>query len=161
MSKKKDEDEIIKLPPMPKKEGAEETEEVEEIEELEEVKPEPKSQQAGFTWTPEIIKDLEKFLTEFLGRNLADKFLTYKKNEAESRRNYFETVSKHNRNMIYVLIVFLSAIVAFMSLLTLFGPVSGDALLFLVGTITGYILLFIQRLVFPIRETPPTEEESQ
>lgn len=122
-------------------------------------KPAPKSQQAGFVWTPKIIKDLEKFLIEFFGKNLADKYLTYKKNEAEMRRNYFESVSKHNRRMIYVLIIFLSAIVAFMSFLTLLGPVSGDALLFLVGTITGYVLLFIQRLVFPSEETPPTEEE--
>jgi hypothetical protein len=158
MSKKRE----IKLLPMPKKEEEKEEkrEEIEELEEVEEKKPESKTQQVGFVRTPEIIKDLEKFLTDFLGTSLADKFLTYKKNEAESRRSYFETVSKHNRNMIYVLTVFLSAIVAFMSVLTIFGAVSGDALLFLVGTITGYTLLFIQRLVFPSKETPPTEEES-
>ena len=153
---------IIKLPPKPKKEGdkEEKPKEIEEVEEVEEKKPEPKTQQVGFVWTPEIIKDLEKFLIDFFGTSLADKFLTHKKNEAETRRKYFETVSKHNRNMIYVLIVFLSAFVAFMSALTVYGSVSGDALLFLVGTITGYTLLFIQRLVFPSKETPPTEEES-
>lgn len=60
--------------------------------------------------------------------------------------------------MVYVLVAFLVAIVAFMSLLTIVGSVSGDALLFLVGTITGYLLLFIQKLVFPSREEPTTEE---
>ena len=62
--------------------------------------------------------------------------------------------------MVYVLVGFLIGIVGFMSLLTWYGSVSGDALLFLVGTITGYALLFIQRLVFPSKETPPTEEET-
>lgn len=138
---------------------AEKKEPKDEVKEIEEIQPEPKTQQTGFVWTPEAIKDLENFLKDFFGQNLADKFLAYKKNEAEARRHYFETVSRHNRNMAYVLVVFLSAIVAFMSFLTIFGPVSGDALLFLIGTITGYVLLFVQRLVFPSEETPPTEEE--
>lgn len=130
-------------------------------EEIEEIPPpEPKTQQAGFVWTPEIIRDGEKFLIEIFGKNLADKFLSLKKEESESRRKYFETVSTHNRKMIYVLILFLSAVVVFMSALTILGSVSGDALLFLVGTITGYVLLFIQRMVFPSKETPPTEEEA-
>jgi hypothetical protein len=158
--KKKDEEGEIELPPMPKKEGEVEKIEDEEIKVIEEIKPETKRQQAGFVWTPEIIKDLEKFFIDFLGKNLGDKFLTYKKDEAEAKRHYFETVSRHNKNMVYVLVGFLSAIVAFMSILTVFGPVSGDALLFLVGTITGYILLFVQRLVFPSEEPPPTEEET-
>lgn len=163
MSKKEEGEEAktedLRLPPMPKKEDkADETHEP--IKEIEEIKPEPQSQQRGFVWTPEMIKDLQKFLIEFFGTSLADKFLAFKKNEAEAKRVGFETVSKHNRNMIIALITFLSAVVAFMSLLTVFGRVSGDALLFLVGTITGYILLFIQRLVFPSKEPPPTEEES-
>lgn len=142
---------------MPEKEE-EKTKVSEEIEEI--ASPKPETQQAGFVWTPEIIRDLEKFLIEFLGKNLADKFLSMKKDEAEARRRYFETVSSHNRNMIYILVGFLSVIVAFMSYLTIVGPVSGDALLFLVGTITGYVLLSIQRLVFPTKEPPPTEEET-
>ena len=120
---------------------------------------EPRIQQTGLIWTPEIIETLEKFLIEFLGTSIADKFLENKKNDAEARRSYFESVAKHNRKMIYVLICFLTGIVAFMSILTVYGRVSGDALLFLVGTITGYILLFIQRLVFPSKETPTTEEK--
>jgi len=129
-------------------------------EEIEEIESEPKPQQTGFVWTPEIIRDLQKFLIEFFGTSIADKYLAHKKNNAEAQRNYFEAVSKHNRRMIYVLLGFLIGIVGFMSLLTWYGSVSGDALLFLVGTITGYVLLFIQRLVFPSKETPPTEEET-
>lgn len=149
------EDEELKLPPLPKSEK----EESGETKEIEEIKPAPKTQQTGFVWTPEILKDLEKFVLDFLGKNLVEKYLTLKSGEAEAKKSYFETVSRHNRNMVYVLVVFLSAIVAFMSFLTVFGPVSGDALLFLVGTITGYVLLFVQRLVFPSKEPPPTEEE--
>lgn len=96
---------------------------------------------------------LGKIAMEFLGTNLADKYLAHKKNEAEARRHYFASVSTHNRKMIYVLITFLVGIVAFMSVLTMHDRVSGDALLFLVGTITGYALLFIQRLVFPSEES--------
>ena len=129
-------------------------------EKIEEIKTKSKSQQTGFVWTPEIIKDVQNFLIEFLGTSLADKYLANKKNNAEAQRNYFEAVSKHNRRMIYGLLGFLIGIVGFMSLLTWYGSVSGDALLFLVGTVTGYVLLFIQRLVFPSKETPPTEEET-
>jgi len=148
----------LRIPEMP--EEGEKTEKIEILEELEEIPPtEPKTQQTGLVWTPEIIKDLEKFFTDLLGKNLVDKFLTLKKDEAEAERRYFQTVSTHNRRMIYILVSFLSVVVAFMTVLTVYGPVSGDALLFLVGTITGYILLFIQRLVFPSKETPPTEEQ--
>jgi hypothetical protein len=59
--------------------------------------------------------------------------------------------------MIYLLIAFLTGIVAFMSVLTICEKVSGDALLFLVGTITGHIIISVQRLVFPSEE-PPSEE---
>jgi hypothetical protein len=134
------------------------TEKVEEVtaEEEAEVKPEANPKQAG--WTPEDMMALGKLAMEFLGTNLADKYLTYKKNEAESRRHYFESVSTHNRRMIYVLLGFLVGVVAFMSFLTWFGKVSGDALLFLVGTITGYIIISVQRLVFPSEAPHPQEE---
>lgn len=118
--------------------------------EKDEVNPEAKPKQAG--WTPEEMVTFGKMVMEFLGTNLADKYLTYKKNEAEARRHYFESVSTHNRRMIYILLAFLVGVVAFMSFLTWFGKVSGDALLFLVGTITGYIIVSVQRLVFPSEE---------
>ena len=107
---------------------------------IEETKPEPCSQEAnqskanedGFTRLIEAIVPL------------ADRFLTYKQNESEATTKYFQCASKHNRNMLYVMTIFLAVIIGFMSLLTYSGLVSGDALLFLVGTVTGYILLFIQ-----------------
>jgi hypothetical protein len=113
------------------------------------------------SWTPKDVEALIRLGMELLGTDLATKYLTHKKNEAEARRRYFESVSAHNRKMIYVLILFLTGVVAFMSVLTWFGKVSGDALLFLVGTITGYIILSISRLVFPSEEPPLPEAEEE
>lgn len=114
--------------------------------------PEKKNEPKGFVWTQEAVKDVEDFI-----EHIADKYLTYKKNEAEAEQRLFEAESKHNRNMVISLIVFLSFIVLGMSYLTLSGHVSGDALLFLIGTITGYLLLFIQRLVFAGKERESQE----
>jgi len=105
------------------------------------------SEEKGFVWTREAVKDVEGFI-----EHLADRYLTFKKDEAEAKHRLFEARARHNRNMVISLVVFLSAIVVGMSYLTLSGYVSGDALLFLVGTITGYVLLFIQRLVLPRAE---------
>jgi hypothetical protein len=162
--KPKGEEDLSKLPSTPKPEAEPERGEEIETEVIEEVKEDPKeeakaekgNQQSG--WKREDIEALIRLAMEFLGTNLADKYLTYKKNDAEAKRHYFESVSSHNRRMIYTLIVFLSGIVAFMSVLTMFEKVSGDALLFLVGTITGYIIISVQRLVFPSEEPPVTEE---
>jgi putative flippase GtrA len=107
----------------------------------------------GFVWTEETVKDAMDLI-----KDLGNKYLTYKKDEADSRKKYFEAMAKHNKNMTLILVLFLSIIVAVMSYLTLSGHVSGDALLFLIGTITGYVLLFVQHLVFSNREESPTEE---
>jgi hypothetical protein len=40
-----------------------------------------------------------------------------------------------------------------MSVLTIYGKVSGDALLFLVGTVTGYVVIMIQNLTQPLFES--------
>jgi hypothetical protein len=114
---------------------------------------EEKKEPKGFVWTEEAVKEAMDFV-----KDLGNKYLTYKKDEADAKKKYFETIAKHNKNMTLVLVLFLSFIVAGMSYLTLSGHVSGDALLFLVGTITGYVLLFVQHLVFSNKEEPPTEE---
>lgn len=156
----------LKLPPMPKpdsqteKTKTEEPEVIEEvIEEVKEKQPQTEKKNQQMSWTPKDIEALIRLGMEWFGTNLADKYLTYKKNDAEARKHYFESVSTHNRRMIYTLIVFLIGIVAFMGLLTMYGKVSGDALLFMVGTITGYIILSVQRLVFPSEEPAPPEEK--
>ena len=113
---------------------------------------EKKEEQKGFVWTETAVKDVEDFI-----EHLADRYLTYKKNEAEADQRYFEATANHNRNMVITLVVFLSFIVLGMSYLTLSGHVSGDALLFLIGTITGYLLLFIQRLIFSGKEKESQE----
>ena len=120
----------------------------EHLEEIEEI-----SEKKGFVWTPESVKNTQEFI-----EHLADKYLTFKKNEAEARQSYLEASAKHNRRMTIALVVFLVAIVIGMSILTLKGSVTGDALLFLVGTITGYVLLFIQRLVFTTGKLPVEEK---
>jgi len=157
--KQRDEEDLskLRLPPKPKPDSQTEktkTEEPEVPEEIEEEQPKTEKNQQ-MSWTPEDIEALMRLGMEWLGTNLADKYLTYKKNDAEARRHYFESVSTHNRRMIYVLIVFLMGIVAFMGLLTMYEKVSGDALLFLVGTITGYVIISVQRLVFPSEEPAP------
>lgn len=102
-----------------------------------------------------MVKDLEKFI-----ENLADKYLTFKKEEAEADRKYLETTTKHNTKMTLILTIFMVAITLGMAVLTFHGKVSGDALLFLVGTITGYIILFIQALVFSTTRIPPQRVET-
>ena len=113
-----------------------------------------KDETKGFVWTQETVKEVLNLI-----KDLANKYLTFKKNEAEARQKRFVARAKHNRNMVIGLVMFLSVIVLVMSYLTLNGFVSGDALLFLIGTITGYVLLFIQRLVFPSEEEEPTIPE--
>ncbi len=127
-----------------------------EEDKTEEVKPlEENKVQQGFVWTETAIKDVETFI-----EHLADRYLSYKKNEAEADQKYLEAASRHNRNMVITLVVFLIAIVLGMSYLTLDGKVSGDALLFLVGTITGYILLFIQKLLMGTKEAPEEQNKT-
>lgn len=105
-------------------------------------------------WTPELVEKLLDNLKDY-----ADKFITYKQKEGETENKYILTITKHNRNVLYILVIFLGVIIAFMSYLTLSGKVSGDALLFLVGTVTGYVIVFIQRLVFSTRnEISPNKE---
>jgi len=116
-------------------------------------KPSKKNVEKEFVWTREMIKDVEDFI-----EHLADRYLTYKRDEAEATQKYLEATAKHNRRMTVTLVLFLTAIVMGMSYLTLNGRVSGDALLFLVGTITGYVLLFIQRLILTTREVSAERE---
>jgi len=109
-----------------------------------------------FIWTPEMVKDVEKFI-----ENLADRYLQFKKNEAEADQKYIEAAAKHNRHMTLILATFLAIITLAMGYLTINGRVSGDALLFLTGTITGYVLLFIQRLVLTSATAPSEAEETR
>ena len=96
-----------------------------------------------------------------VAKSLFEMFMEYKEKEAEARTKeadarikYFQQASKHNRNVLYSMTIFLVAIVGLMTILTWVGKVSGDALLFLVGTIVGYLILFIQKLASPTEEQP-------
>ena len=101
------------------------------------------SEKKEFVWTPELVGKLLDDLKDY-----ADKFITFKQKEGEANNKYILSITKHNRNVLYTLVIFLGVIIAFMSYLTLSEKVSGDALLFLVGTVTGYLIVFIQKLVF-------------
>lgn len=114
----------------------------------------PMEQPTKSEWTPEKVENLIKLIDK-----LAEKYITYKRDEAQADSKYLEIETRHNKWLTVILAGFLAVIVGLMSYLTLLNKVSGDALLFLVGTITGYIILFIQRLVFGITPTRPTPEE--
>ncbi len=101
-----------------------------------------------------------------MAKPLFEMFMVYKAKESEAkmkesdaRIRYFQQASKHNRNVLYSMTVFLVAIVGLMSFLTWVGKVSGDALLFLAGTVVGYLILFIQKLARPTDEQPIEEIE--
>lgn len=115
-----------------------------------------KKQQTKSEWTPEEVERLIKLVD-----TLAEKYITYKHNEAQADNKYIDIISKHNRLLTAALAVFLGVIVALMSYLTVLNKVSGDALLFLVGTITGYIILFIQRLLFGTTSNRSEPEDYQ
>ncbi|XES78477.1 MAG: hypothetical protein ACBZ72_06280 [Candidatus Bathyarchaeia archaeon] len=120
-----------------------EGEPIEEIESMQintPQKSQSKKDETGYIGLIEAIKPLVEI------------YLNHKKDESEAATDYFQKASTHNRNMLYVMTVFLAVIIGFMSWLTYSGLVSGDALLFLVGTVTGYILLFIQKLISPTNE---------
>ena len=101
------------------------------------------SEKKELIWTPALV---EKLLDDL--KDYADKFIIFKQKEGEASHKYIHTITKHNRNVLYALVIFLGVIIAFMSYLTITERVSGDALLFLVGTVTGYVIVFIQKLVF-------------
>jgi len=103
-----------------------------------------------------------------VAKPLFEMFMAYKAKESEAkmkeadaRIKYFQQASKHNRNVLYSMTVFLVAIVGLMTILTWVGKVSGDALLFLVGTVVGYLILFIQKLASPTEEQPPEPTTEQ
>jgi len=113
------------------------------------------SEKKESVWTPELV---EKLLDDL--KDYADKFITYKQKEGETHNKYVLTITKHNRNVLCVLVIFLGLIIAFMSYLTLSEKVSGDALLFLVGTITGYVIIFIQKLIFDTKVESSVNDEN-
>jgi uncharacterized membrane protein YjjP (DUF1212 family) len=113
-----------------------------------------KEQSTESEWTPDKVENLIKLIDK-----LAEKYITYKREEAQASNRYLEIETRHSRWLTAILAFFLALIVGLMSYLTLLNKVSGDALLFLVGTITGYVILFIQRLVFGTTPTRPTPEE--
>ena len=119
-----------------------------------ETKPTQTTDINGFKQFIEALEPLAKMYMAY-----KDKEAEAKMKEADARIKYFQQATKHNRNVLYTMTFFLLGVIAFMSVLTWVGKVSGDALLFLVGTVVGYLILFIQRLARPTEEEPIEEEE--
>ncbi len=100
-------------------------------------------------WTPEVIKDFIEQL-----KPLADSYLQLKQNSLDAQIKKINTIGLHNRRLVYWMVGFLLGVIAFMSVLTFYGKVNGEALLFLVGTVTGFLIVLIQQLlVSPIEES--------
>lgn len=113
-----------------------------------------KKDEKPFEWTDEKLKNLYGFV-----ESLADKYLKFKEQEATSATTYTDVTARHDRHVITLMVGFLVAVVALMSVLTFYGKVSGDALLFLAGTATGYAFAFVHRFIFG-RESRPVEQET-
>jgi hypothetical protein len=95
---------------------------------------------AASPWTPEAVKDIIRLFD-----SLAKDYLQFRREDSEAKLKRLETVTRHNRHLIYWMVGFLTVITASMGVLSYFGKVSSDALLFLVGTITGYLILMVQQ----------------
>ncbi len=109
-------------------------------------------------WTP---RDIDSILhtVDGLLNGLADKVINFRQNEARADTEFLATAGKHNRHILYAMLIFLGALIALMSYLTVKSVVSGDALLFLAGTITTYVIVLIQRLVRWTNPIRPKETE--
>jgi hypothetical protein len=112
-----------------------------------------KKEEKPIEWTEEKLRDLYNFI-----QSLADRYLQFKKEEASADTTYTEVTAKHDRHVINIMVLFLVAVVALMSVLTIYGKVSGDALLFLAGTATGYAFAFVQRFIFGKVSIVPEQE---
>lgn len=111
-----------------------------------------KKEEEPIEWTEEKLRDLYNFV-----QSLADRYLQFKKEEASADTTYTEVTAKHDRHVINIMVLFLVAVVALMSVLTIYGKVSGDALLFLAGTATGYAFAFVQRFILKVSVVPEQE----
>ncbi|MGD0070142.1 MAG: hypothetical protein ABSB71_01090 [Candidatus Bathyarchaeia archaeon] len=99
-------------------------------------------------WTSEDWKNM----IDAVAPLIQEWFQLQKEKEASYERR-INSLSKHNRRLSISLITFLLVVVGLMSVLTIYGKVSGDALLFLVGTVTGYVVIMIQNLTQPLFES--------
>ena len=78
-----------------------------------------KEQQTKPEWTPEAVERLIKLVD-----TLAEKYITYKHDEAQADNKYIEIISRHNRLLTATLAFFLGVIVALMSYLTVLNGVN-------------------------------------
>ena len=101
---------------------------------------------AQMQWTPGDVDRTLKTVDGMLN-GLGEKFVTYKRDEAQADNQFLKTAGAHNRQLLVSLLIFLGGLVVLMGYLAALKVVSGDALLFLAGTITGYLIVLVQRLI--------------
>jgi hypothetical protein len=109
-------------------------------------------------WTPTDVDNVLKTIDGLLN-GLGDKFVTYKREEAQADNQFLQTAGSHNRFLLYAMLFFLAGMVGLMSYLASIKIVTGDALLFLAGTITAYVIVLIQRLIRWTNPLRPKEGE--
>ena len=105
--------------------------------------PPARAQPPGKPWTE---ADWEAFLRVAgpLGKYLIDAWKWKTEQEATEREKW----DKRVLGTLVLLMGFLGGIIVLMSVLTIYGKVSGDALLFLVGAMASWILFATQRYLF-------------
>ncbi len=113
------------------------------------------SKQEKFEWTPERMSALFQGLSM-----LADKYLAFRDSNSKYESDQIRTITKHDRRIVAILLAFLGSVIAFMSILTWFNKVSGEALLFAVGITIGYVFAIISKSLLSLRNSADENPES-
>jgi len=108
----------------------------------------------GSEWTPEKIDTLLKGILP-----LAEKYLSFRDNEAKNEVRYVEATSKHDRRVMVWLFGFLGVIIMALVWLTWSEKISGESLLFVIGITVGFIFALIQRFIFGSQKTVVEESD--
>ena len=101
------------------------------------------SQATAKGWSPEVIESLAASLLPYF-----DRFLKLRESEQKHEAKITEADTKWRTKTTIALLVFAAAIIGGMSILTVLGKVSGDALLFLVGSTMGALFTRIYQQLF-------------
>jgi hypothetical protein len=108
----------------------------------------------GSDWTPEKIESVLKGVLP-----LAEKYLSFKNNEAGNEVKYVEATSKHDRKVMFGLFGFLGVLIMALIWLTWSEKITGESLLFVIGLTIGYVFALIQRFIFGSQRTVAEETD--
>jgi len=108
----------------------------------------------GTEWTPDKINSVLKGVLP-----LAEKYLSFKDNEAKHEVKYVEATSTHDRKIMFGLFGFLGVLIMALVWLTWSEKISGESLLFVIGITIGYVFALIQRFIFGSQRTVTEESD--